>query len=116
MVGLLRRSWVWLALLLCLLAVVPSPACPFCSMQGQTLTGEVDQAAMVLFGRLGNVNRNPTADSPDGTTDLIIEAVIKPNDFLKGRKQVPLPRAINNPGDDYKFLVFCDVFKGKLDP
>ena len=27
-------------------------ACPFCSMQGQTLTGEVNQASMVLFGTL----------------------------------------------------------------
>ena len=29
-------------------------ACPFCSMQGQTLTGDVNQASMVVYGTLAN--------------------------------------------------------------
>jgi len=103
-----------LALLLC---VLPSPArcCPFCTMQGQTLTGDVGQASMVLVGTPTNAKLTST-DGLEGTTDFIIEKVIKKHEILDGAKKVQLPRYI--PGDDkkYKYLLFCDVFKGKIDP
>ncbi len=84
-------------------------------MQGQTLTGDVDQASMVLVGALTNAKLS-AADGIDGTTDLVIESVIKKNDIIDGKKTVTLTKYI--PGDDkkLKFLVFCDVFKGKIDP
>src|SRR5260370_9347828 len=113
----------WITLTACLtLAVVSlvSPAnsafaCPFCSMQGQTLTGEVNQASMVLFGTLANAKRN--ADGFDqGSTDLQIEAVIKKNDILADKKVVTLPRYVPSDKTNSKFLIFCDVFKGKIDP
>src|SRR6266849_3580970 len=117
-----RMHRFWITLTACLtLAIVSlvSPAnsafaCPFCSMQGQTLTGEVNQASMVLFGTLANAKLN--ADGFDqGSTDLQIEAVIKKNDILADKKVVTLPRYV--PSDkDTKFLLFCDVFKGKIDP
>ena len=82
-----HRFWITLGVCLGLaliqLASAPSSAmaCPFCSMQGQTLTGEVNQASMVLFGTLANAKLN--ADGFDqGSTDLQIEAVIKKNDIL----------------------------------
>jgi hypothetical protein len=90
-------------------------ACPFCSMQGQTLTGEVNQASMVLFGTLTNAKLN--ADGFDqGSTDLQIETVIKKNDILGDKKVVVLPRYVPTDKTTNKFLVFCDVFKGKIDP
>jgi hypothetical protein len=80
-------------------------------MQGQTLAGEVAGADMVLYGTLTN------ADAKDETTDLNIDAVVKTHDFVKDKKTVTLPKYV--PPDatgQYKFLVFCYVFKGKLDP
>jgi hypothetical protein len=95
-------------------------ACPFCTMQGQTLTGEVSQASMVLYGTLTNAQIQGNGE--DGTTDLVIEKVVKKHDDLdkltktKGNKTfVVLPRYVP-PADGYKYLVFCDVFKGKVDP
>jgi hypothetical protein len=117
MAGLVpRRSLsVLLAALACLLCTLPAPACPFCTMQGQTLTGDVGQASMVLVGTLTNA-KLVAGDTQEGTTDLVIESVIKKNDIVDGKKVITLPKYI--PGDDkkYKFLVFCDVFKGKIDP
>ncbi len=117
MAGLLpRRSFcALLAALACLLFTLPAPACPFCTMQGQTLTGDVGQASMVLVGTLSNAKLTDSATA-EGTTDLVIESVIKKNEIVDGKKVVTLPKYI--PGDDkkYKFLVFCDVFKGKIDP
>jgi hypothetical protein len=84
-------------------------------MQGQTLTGDVGQASMVLVGTLSNAKLTG-ADTLEGTTDLTIDSVIKDHDIIKGKKVVTLPKYI--PGDDkkYKFLIFCDVFKDKIDP
>ena len=48
-----------------------SPACPFCTMQGKTLTGEVADASMVLYGKLDK------ADEKAETTDIEIETIIK---------------------------------------
>jgi hypothetical protein len=123
MAGLLPRLrfLVPFAALACLLFTLPAPAkcCPFCTMQGQTLTGDVGQASMVLVGTLSNAKLT-SADTLEGTTDLNIESVIKKHDILIHDdglvKKVQLPKYI--PGDDkkYKYLIFCDVFKGKIDP
>jgi len=122
MAGFVRGSGY--GLLALFLVVTAAPAifcCPFCSMQGQTLLGEMDQASMVLYGTLSNTDPTPKADAPDGTTDLKVEMIIKGHDILKKvmtKGQVltlnrPVPLA--NDGK-YKFLVFCDVFKGRVDP
>ena len=84
------------ALLLCrslafmILCVVSAPttACPFCSMQGQTLAGEVAGADMVLFGTLTNANVK------DDTTDLVLDSVVKTNALVAGKKVVTLPKYI----------------------
>lgn len=87
-------------------------ACPFCTMQGQTLTGEVTQAGMVLYGTLTNAK-----EDGEGSTDLVIETVVKENEARGGRKTITLARYIPPaPDGSYKYLVFCDVFKGKIDP
>jgi hypothetical protein len=113
MTGYLRRCLaIVLVLTLIALFSVPAPGCPFCSMQGQTLTGEVAQASMVLYGTLANAK-----EEGEGSTDLLIDAVVKDNPILGNRKTITLARYVSQPTDaKYKFLVFCDVFKGKIDP
>ncbi len=118
MTGMLRRLFaLGLALLAGAAVAGTAAACPFCSMQGQTLTNEVGQASMVLYGTLQNGVPDPNGGGADGTTDLAIEAVIKDNEVLGGKKVITLNRFVQtDPQSKDKFLVFCDVFKGKVDP
>ncbi len=107
----------WLAaLLICISVAVPSlSACPFCASAGQTLTQDASQAMFIVFGKLANPKFDPNA-SLQGTTDLNIEIVIKPHSFLKDKKTITLNRYIPVTKDDTsKYLVFCDVYNGKLD-
>ena len=95
----------------------PAPSCPFCSMQGQTLIGDINQASMVLFGTLTNAKLDASGDLGQGSTDLVIEAVIKKHEILGDKKVITLPRYVpTDKNSNVKFLVFCDVFKGKIDP
>lgn len=88
-------------------------ACPFCSMQGETLTGLVNQSNMVLYGTL----KNPRPGPGGGSTDLVINKVIKDHSIRGNRKVITLPRHVplDNSNKD-RFLIFCDVYKGKVDP
>jgi hypothetical protein len=81
-------------------------------MQGQTLTGEVNTASMVLFGKLVNANEK------NETVDIEIETVIKDNPIRGKAKKLTLSRFVDLSltGDKDRFLVFCDLFKGKIDP
>src|SRR5579875_659441 len=123
MAGPFRRL-LSLAIALAALAFLISfaRACPFCGMQGPTLTGEVAQAKLVLYGQLTNAKEQANGD---GTTDLLVETVIK--NELAGKKDDPL--AGNNKTvqlnrylpplettDKYRYLVYCDYFRGKIDP
>jgi len=117
MVGLLLRRVlpVTAALLLFAATATPLPGCPFCTQSGTTLTGEVNQASLVLYGRLENAKLNGTDGT--GTTDLVIEKVLKPHDILAGRKVLTLDRYVPADKDaKSRFLVFCDVYKNKIDP
>jgi hypothetical protein len=113
----LRRSIAVFAVLLAgIWLATPALPCPFCSMQGQTLIGDVNQASMVLYGTFANAKLSG-GDLGQGTTDLQIEAVIKKHEILGDKKVVTLPRYIpTDANSKVKFLVFCDVFKGKIDP
>jgi hypothetical protein len=96
---------------------MPAAACPFCSMQGQTLVTDVSQASMVLYGTFTNARLDANGDAGQGSTDLEIEAIIKKHEILGNQKTVTLPRYVPTSKDNKtKFLVFCDVFKGKIDP
>lgn len=97
-------------------------ACPFCGMQGPTLTGEVGQAKLVLYGKLDNAKEQANGD---GSTDLVVATVVK--NELAGKKGDPLAdknktvrldRYLPLVGDanKYRYLVYCDVFRGKIDP
>ncbi len=91
-------------------------SCPFCTMQGQTLVGEVNQASMVLYGTLKNAKIG-NADGADGSTDFEVDKVIKDHPIRAGKKTLTLPRYVPPDKDGkYKFLLFCEVYKDKLDP
>ena len=111
-----RMSLLLIATFACLTYTEAGRACPFCSMQGQTLTGDVNQASMVLFGTLANAKLDANGAFGQGSTDLRIEAVIKKNAILGDQKVITLPRYVPTDNTSTKFLIFCDVFKGKIDP
>ena len=117
MMGLLRRSLPLLAVAVLAASAPAANCCPFCSMSGQTLTGQVDQATLVLYGSLTNAkDTSKDGDMSEGTTDLIIESVIKKHPIIDGMKKVTIPRFVPPPTEGkYKYVVFCDVFKGKVD-
>jgi hypothetical protein len=96
--------------------VSPLRACPFCSAQGQTLTKEIAEASMVLFGTLSNARLDAGAGFGQGTTDLTVEAVLKKHEILGDQKVITLPRYLPSDNSNKKLLVFCDVYKGKIDP
>jgi hypothetical protein len=108
------RSLVVLALF-CLAR--PLFACPFCGTGGQTLATEVSQANLIVFGTLSNAKRDPN-EFGKGTTDMKVDIVVKDKDnYLNGKNAITLPKYVPpDPKNPSKFLVFCEVFKGNLDP
>jgi hypothetical protein len=114
MLSVLKRSPVLLFAALAVLALATPPArpCPFCNQSGQTLTNDLNQATMVLYGKLEKAN-----GKDDGHNILVVEAVIKDNDFRKGQTRIDLGQNFDpNPNSQYRYVVFCDIFKGKLEP
>src|SRR4051794_28047969 len=94
----------------------PAPACPFCPSAGQTLMGEVNQAHLIVFGTLSNAQRDPN-EFGKGTTDLDIEVIVKDHEVLKNKKKITLPRYVPpDPKGKSKHLIFCEIYKGELDP
>lgn len=88
--------------------------CPLCgAADGKTLTGDAADAAMILYGKLSNARPDPK-DPYAGQTDLNIEKVVKSHEILAGRKTITLPRFLSTDAD-YRFIVFCDIYKGQLD-
>jgi hypothetical protein len=102
-----------LSLTAVVVAAASAAACPFCPAQGQTLSGEVSLADLIVLGTLKNPKRD--ADDPSrGTTELHIESVVKTHEYLAGRKTIVLPRYVplDAGGANSKFLVFCSVYPG----
>jgi hypothetical protein len=104
------------------LVMAPCPALP-CSLCGvnlkkqPTLRQEAADAKAVIYGNLANPRLNANDPAGGGTTELHLEAVIKSNPVVKGRKQVELPRYLPvDPKKPSRLLVFCDTPNGKLDP
>src|SRR5437868_1381738 len=90
-------------------------ACPFCSEErGPTLVGDFNQATMVLLGTFSNPVLGK-GGLEDGTTDFTIEQVLKSNDIIKNKKMLTLPRYLPNAKKN-QFVIFCDVYKGNIDP
>lgn len=106
---LFLATLVWAAI-----ALPGATSCPFCEgSQGATLANDFNQASMVLYGNFTNPKLG--GNQIEGTTEFVIDKVIKPHEYLKGIKNntVTLPRYITSKS---KFVVFVDVYKGNLDP
>lgn len=99
-----------------LLSLGTASACPFCSVQGQTLAGEVNQADLIVLGTLKNAKRDPN-DITKGTTELVIDSVVKDHPYLKNKKTLTLPRyiSLDPKTPDAKTLVFCGLYSTASD-
>jgi hypothetical protein len=96
--------------------VTPAPACILCNGgKAQTIRQEAAQARLVLYGTL----ENPRVTGDNGKTDLRVQAVVKTDNSYKVTpgQVVVVPHYLPvDPKNPVHFLVFCDVFHGKLDP
>jgi hypothetical protein len=103
-----------------LLAGAPSPAlpCSLCSgQQRATLRQDAAQAKLVLYGTLSDARLNGADPAGGGTTDLHVERVVKGERLLGDQRLLQLPRYVPlDPKKSARFLVFCDVVGGRLDP
>jgi hypothetical protein len=101
-----------------LLVSVTAPACPFCTMSGETLLNLAEQSNLIVFGSLKSAKRAEDPNDPAaGSSVLEIETVIKDHPQFKG-KTLEISRFFEQEMEGkYKFLVFCDVDKkGHIDP
>ena len=108
--------WLLVGAALTFGAAPAAVACPFCSAQGQTLSGEVSQADFIVLGTLTNAQRDPN-DFLKGTTELVVETVVKPHDYLKGKQKIVIPRYVppDAGGGSPKYLVFCSLYTRPVD-
>jgi hypothetical protein len=98
-----------------LLMVTPANGCPFCvDQRGPTLVGDFNQATMVLLGTFVNAKAGAGGGLEGGTTDFVIEKVLKDHRIRNGKMKITLPRFL--PNQKNKFVIFCDVFKDLIDP
>lgn len=107
-----------LAAVACLNFTAPAAACPGCGPpSGQTLTNEVAQADFILYGTLGNAKPDPKEPgSSKGTTDMVIDAVVKEHALVKDKKVFTIPRFVPPDPKPFKYLVFFNVVNGDVDP
>lgn len=75
---------------------------------------DLHEAKLIVYGTLANAR----GDVSPGSTDLVIEQVLKSHPLLKpDQKIITLPRCLPaDPKDPQKFVVFFDVHKNELDP
>lgn len=104
-------------LLAWVLVGLTAPACPFCTMSGETLSSLADQSNLIVFGSLKAAKAaNDPNDPAAGSSLLAVEAVVKPHADFKGDK-LEINRYFEVEAEGkYKFLVFCDLYKGKIEP
>ena len=89
-------------------------------MRKETLGQELDRANFIFYGYASNprLNTQPGALPGSGATDFHVERVVKSDPALGNSKVLTLERylPVLNPADPPRFLVFCNVSQGKLDP
>jgi hypothetical protein len=84
--------------------------CPFCGPGGKTLLDEVNEASLVVYGKV------KSADDAKQTTRLTVESVVKTNPAAGKFAQITLDRYIDpDQAKKLRFLVFCEVHKDKID-
>jgi hypothetical protein len=89
--------------------------CPFCPSASSTLTRDAADAQLIVAGTLTNAKFDPNATF-QGTTELVIENIVKDHAYLNNKKSIVLERYLPLEKDKpTKYLIFGDVFNGKLD-
>jgi hypothetical protein len=117
MIGLPRFVYLAAPLFALLAWSAPAPACPFCQDQGVTLVGDVAQADLVIYVTIREAKQDFTGRETDGTTEVAIDAIIKDHPIRGDKKVIEVARYIpDEMKGKYKFLLYCSVFKGKLEP
>lgn len=109
-VGLATMMLGWL------LTIPAALACPFCSSMGKSLAESVDEAGLVVYGRLSNAKPAGDATQLDGTTQMSIRRIIKDHPILKAKKEVLLARYVPTVQQQEDFVVFAEVIDGRIDP
>jgi hypothetical protein len=118
-----RSGWIVFAVTTLLLAAAPARPCSLCmSGGGQAATYRQDaaQSRLILYGAVTGSRLLPAdgaGDNGKGVSDFQIKAVLKDDPWLGKKTALELPRyvPVSDPNDPPKYLLFCDVFKGKLD-
>jgi hypothetical protein len=104
--GLLLLGVHWLA--------APALSCPLCK-PGPLFRKDFAQARVVLFGKFTNPRLAKGNALSGGSSDFVVEKV------LKGKEVLGDSNVLNNlgryiPKSQSKYLIFCNVAKGKIDP
>ncbi len=119
----LRRTFA-LSLVLAVAALAwprPARSCSLCGdalKQMPTFRQEASKplARMILYGAA----HKPRIVGTKGVTDLLIldKLVLRPDPALKGKTSIELQHylAVSDEKNPPKYLVFCDVADGKIDP
>ena len=96
-------------------AAYPQAVCP-CSMCGQinqkTLRQEAHQSQIVVCGTLANAR---LVGDTKGTTDLILDTIIKTDPAIKGLNTLTIPQWMPlDPKAPLRILIYSDIDNGKL--
>jgi hypothetical protein len=97
--------------------LICSPAALPCSLCGSkvltpTFRETAHSAKLILYGQLANARL--TADG--ASTELHIEKVLRTDPQVADKKLIKIPRYVGTDAKNNRYLVFCDIYNGQLDP
>ena len=116
-------KWISLCIAFTILAWAALPcsiACSLCdsSLRSRnTLREELADAKVVLYGTIANpqFNKKPGAPPGSGTTEFHVSRAILDDPARAGRKTIEIAKYLPVP-DPPRYLLFCAVKNGQLDP
>jgi hypothetical protein len=89
-------------------------ACPFCMQgKGPTLLDDFNGAMLVVEGTVTDSKVELSGEFEGGTSKFKVGQVFKDNDVRKGKSEITLPKYLKV---GTKYVLFCDVYKGAIDP
>ncbi len=103
---------------------IPGPvrACSLCGATAPAASYRKDLAAsrLILYGSVTDSHLLPAngpGDAGKGVSTFRITTILKSDPWLGTKASIELPRYIpvSDPKNPPKYLLFCDVFEGKLD-
>jgi hypothetical protein len=97
----------------CFLSPALAWACMLCTSQGPPLTKEINDARLVVFGKVTDARLGP--DGIKGTSDFVVETVLRGERASIKDGKIVLPRYVP-PVPGVKYVIFLDVSQGQFDP